>query len=111
MQTAKTAAKAAQKATQAAGKAIAGAVSKIASFISSTMPYSLIVIGVILIVLVICLCFAEMIGGAGGSVAGGGAWLVDDNSNQTPEQIYEGYKEFVEQAKDVMGMGTRRKTL
>lgn len=101
-QTAKTAAKAAQKATQAAGKAIAGAVSKIASFISSTMPYSLIVIGVILIVLVICLCFAEMIGGAGGSVAGGGAWLVDDNSNQTPEQIYEGYKEFVEQAKDVM---------
>ncbi len=66
------------------------------------MPYSLIVIGVILIVLVICLCFAEMIGGAGGSVAGGGAWLVDDNSNQTPEQIYEGYKEFVEQAKDVM---------
>lgn len=101
-QTAKTAAKAAQKATQAAGKAIAGAVSKIASFISSTMPYSLIVIGVILIVLVICLCFAEMIGGAGGSVAGGGAWLVDDNSNQTPEQIYEGYKEFIEQAKDVM---------
>ncbi len=75
---------------------------KIASFISSTMPYSLIIIGVILIVLVICLCFAEMIGGAGGSVAGGGAWLVDDNSNQTPEQIYEGYKEFVEQAKDVM---------
>lgn len=56
----------------------------------------------ILIVLVICLCFAEMIGGAGGSVAGGGAWLVDDYSNQTPEQIYEGYKEFVEQAKDAM---------
>lgn len=101
-QTAKTAAKAAQKATQAAGKAIAGAVSKIASFISSTMPYSLIIIGVILIVLVICLCFAGMIGGAGGSVAGGAAWLVDDNSNQTPEQIYEGYKEFVEQAMDVM---------
>lgn len=50
-----------------------------------------------------------MIGGAGGSVAGGGAWLVDDNSNQTPEQIYEGYKEFVEQAKDVME--NRRKTL
>ena len=59
---------------------------KIASFISSTMPYSLIIIGVILIVLVICLCFAEMIGGAGGSVAGGGAWLVDDNSNQTPNK-------------------------
>lgn len=99
---AKTAGKAVQKATQAAGKAIAGAVSKIASFISSTMPYSLIIIVVILIVLVICLCFAEMIGGAGGSVAGGGAWLVDDNSNQTPEEIYEGYKEFIEQAKEVM---------
>ena len=39
---------------------------------------------------------------AGKAIAGGGAWLVDDNSNQTPEQIYEGYKEFIEQAKDVM---------
>lgn len=44
----------------------------------------------------------EIIGGAGGSVAGGGAWLVDDSSNQTPEEIYEGYKKFIEQAKDVM---------
>ena len=42
------------------------------------------------------------IGGAGGSVAGGGAWLVDDNSSQTPEEIYEGYKKYIEQAKEVM---------
>lgn len=99
---AKTTAKAAAKAAQAAAKAVANAVSKVASLIAETMPYSLIVIGVILIVLVICLCISEVIGGAGGSVAGGGAWLVDDNSSQTPEQIYEGYKEFIEQAKDVM---------
>ena len=99
---AKTTAKAAAKAAQAASKAVANAVSKVASLIAETMPYSLIVIGVILIVLVICLCMSEVIGGAGGSVAGGGAWLVDDNSSQTPEEIYEGYKEFIEQAKDVM---------
>lgn len=101
-QAAKTAAKAAQKAVQAAAKAVVNVVGKIASFITSTMPYSLIIIGAILLILILCLCMTEVIGGAGGSVAGGGAWLVDDNSSQTPEEIYEGYKKFIEQAKEVM---------
>lgn len=99
---AKTAAKAAQKAAQATAKAVVGAVSRLISFIASTMPYSLIIIGAILIILILCLAMSEIIGGAGGSVAGGGAWLVDDEQEQTPEEIYEGYKEFIEQAKDVM---------
>ncbi len=99
---AKTAAKAAQKAAQATAKAVVGAVSRLVSFIASTMPYSLIIIGAILIILILCLAMSEIIGGAGGSVAGGGAWLVDDEQEQTPEEIYEGYKEFIEQAKDVM---------
>lgn len=100
--TAKQVAQIAQKAAQAASKAVASAISKVVSFISSTMPYSLIIIGAILLILILFLCMTEVIVGAGGSVAGGGAWLVDDTSSQTPEEIYEGYKEFIEQAKEVM---------
>lgn len=99
---AKKAAQAAFKAAQAAAKAVASAVSKVVSLIVETMPYSLIVIGAIVLIVLIALMFASMFTGAGGSVAGGGAWLVDDEKSQTPEEIYEGYKEFVEQAKDVM---------
>lgn len=96
------AAQAAAKAAQAAAKAIASAVAKVAGLIAQTMPYSLIIIAAILLIVLFALMFASLISGAGGSVAGGGAWLVDDSKNQTPEEIYEGYKEFVEQAKDVM---------
>lgn len=99
---AKKAAQSAYKAAQAAAKAIASAVSKIVGLIVETMPWSLIVIGAILLILIIALMFGSLLGGASGSVAGGGAWLVDDNSSQTPEEIYEGYKKFIEQAKEVM---------
>ena len=99
---AKKAAQSAYKAAQAAAQAIASAVSKIVGLIVETMPWSLIVIGAILLILIIALMFGSLLGGASGSVAGGGAWLVDDNSSQTPEEIYEGYKKFVEQAKEVM---------
>lgn len=104
---AKMAAQAAQKAAQAAAKAITSAVTKIAGLIAETMPWSLIIIGAILIILIIALMFGSFLGGASGSVAGGGAWLVDDNSSQTPEEIYEGYKKFVEQAKEVMEAQTK----
>ena len=99
---ARKAAFAAYRAAQAAARAIASAVSKIVGLIVETMPWSLIVIGAILLILIIALMFGSLLGGASGSVAGGGAWLVDDNSSQTPEEIYEGYKKFVEQAKEVM---------
>lgn len=99
---ARKAAQAAYRAAQAAARAIASAVSKIVGLIVETMPWSLIVIGAILLILIIALMFGSLLGGASGSVAGGGAWLVDDNSSQTPEEIYEGYKKFVEQAKEVM---------
>lgn len=98
----KKAAQAAYRAAQATAKAIASAVSKIVGLIVQTMPWSLIVIGAILLILIIALMFGSLLGGASGSVAGGGAWLVDDNSSQTPEDIYEGYKKFIEQAKEVM---------
>ncbi len=99
---ARKAAQAAYRAAQSAAKAIASAVSKIVGLIVETMPWSLIVIGAILLILIIALMFGSLLGGASGSVAGGGAWLVDDNSSQTPEEIYEGYKKFIEQAKEVM---------
>lgn len=99
---ARKAAQAAYRAAQAAARAIASAVSKIVGLIVETMPWSLIVIGAILLILIIALMFGSLLGGASGSVAGGGAWLVDDNSSQTPEEIYEGYKKFIEQAKEVM---------
>ena len=103
--TQKAAAKAAQvaaRAAQAAAKAVASAVTKIVSIIAETMPYSLIIIGAIALIIVFALMFTSLISGAGGSVAGGGAWLVNDSNSQTPEEIYEGYKEFIEQARDVM---------
>ena len=99
---AKASAKAAYNAAQAAARAIASAVAKVAALIAETMPWSLVVIGAIVLIVLIALMFGSLISSAGGSVAGGGAWLVDDNKNQTPEEIYEGYKEFVEQAKEVM---------
>ncbi len=99
---AKKAAQTAYRAAQAAARATASAVSKIVGLIVETMPWSLIVIGAILLILIIALMFGSLLGGASGSVAGGGAWLVDDNSSQTPEEIYEGYKKFIEQAKEVM---------
>ena len=95
-------AQAAFKAAQAAARAVASAVAKVAALIAETMPWSLIIIGAIVLIVLIALMFGSLVSGAGGSVAGGGAWLVDDDKNQTPEEIYEGYKEFVEQAKDVM---------
>lgn len=103
--TAKAAARAAKlaaKAAQAAARAVAQAVAKIASLIAETMPYSLFVIAAILLIVLMALMVGSFVSSAGGSVAGGGAWLVDDSSDQTPEEIYDGYKEFVEQAKDVM---------
>ncbi len=99
---AKKTAQAAFKAAKAAAKAIASAVAKVAALIAETMPWSLIVIAAIVLIVLIALMFGSLVSGAGGSVAGGGAWLVDDDKNQTPEEIYEGYKEFIEQAKDVM---------
>ncbi|MBD5156113.1 MAG: hypothetical protein HDT13_00475 [Butyrivibrio sp.] len=99
---AQAAAKAAAKAAQAAARAVASAVTKIVGIIAETMPWSMIIIAAILLIVIIALMFGSLISGAGGSVAGGGAWLVDDSNNQTPEEIYEGYKEFIEQAKDVM---------
>ncbi len=101
----KAAVNAAKKTAQAAFKAanaVVSAVTKVAALIAETMPWSLIVIGAIVLIVLIALMFGSLVSSAGGSVAGGGAWLVDDDKNQTPEEIYEGYKEFVEQAKDVM---------
>ena len=100
--TAKKAAQSAYKAAQATAKAVASAVTKVVTLIAETMPWSLIVIGAILLILLISMMFGSFLGGASSSVAGGGAWLVDDNAEQTPEEIYEGYKEFIEQAKEVM---------
>lgn len=99
---AKSSAKAAAKAAQATAKAIAQATARVVSLIVQTMPWSLIIIGAILLIVLVALMFGSMFSGAAGSVGGGGAWLVDDEEKQTPEEIYEGYKEFVEQAKDVM---------
>ena len=99
---AKKVAQSAYKAAQATAKAVASAVTKVVTLIIETMPWSLIVIGAILLILLISMMFGSFLGGASSSVAGGGAWLVDDNAEQTPEEIYEGYKEFIEQAKEVM---------
>lgn len=99
---AKKTAQAAAKAERATVKAIAGAMTRTVGLIAGTAPWSFIVIAVIVLILVITMMFGSLFGSMGGSVAGGGAWLVDDHSSETPEEIYEGYKEFVEQAKDVM---------
>lgn len=101
------AAKAAARAAQAAAKAVASAVTKAVSLIVETMPYSLFVIAAVVLIILIALMIGSFVSSAGGSVAGGGAWLVDDSNDQTPEEIYDGYKKFIEQADEVLQEQTK----
>lgn len=104
----KSAAKASAKAAQASAKAIAGAAAKISSLIASTMPYSLIILAAVLIILIIALIVGSAMTSAGGTVAGGGAWLVNDSKMQTPEEIYKDYQKFIEEAKKVMDKNVQK---
>ena len=104
-QAAKKAAQAAHKAAQAAKKAAelaARAVIKLVSFIIQTAPWSLIIIGAIVLIIIVANMFADFVTTAGGAAGGGGGWLVSNNSNQTPEQIYEGYNDYKKMADEVI---------
>lgn len=115
---AKVAAKSAKKAAQAAKKAATqtkaaqkaaeqtastiSSIARLASFLSSTKPYSQIIIGVIVLILIVSLMVVSFVTSASGSVTSAGGWLIDDEKQQSPEEIYDGYKKFEEQIKEVV---------
>lgn len=111
----KNAAKAAAKAAKAtanaakktaeiaakAGKAVVQAVARVIGFIVQTMPWSLIIIGILALVLIIVFAFMGMLGSAGGSVTGAGGWAIDDSNSMDENAIYENFKKFRAQSKEV----------
>lgn len=102
--TAKAAAKAAKKTAELAakaGKAVVQAVTRIIGFIVQTMPWSLIIIGILALVLIIVFAFMGMFGSAGGSVTGAGGWAIDDSNSMDEKAIYENFEKFRTQSKEV----------
>lgn len=90
------AAKATAKAAQVTVKATVSAISKVVSFIASTSPWSLIIIGVILLLILVVMMITSLISSAGGTLDGGAAWVMGDESQTTskPEDVYENYKGY-----------------
>lgn len=91
---AKAVTKAAAKSTKLIGKVAIKVVGKLFNLIISTAPWSLIIIGAIALIIISASMVAQFATSAVGTVAGGGAWLLDDNSSQTPEEIYECYNNY-----------------
>lgn len=101
---AKATAKAAKKTAEIAakaGKAVVQAVARVIGFIVQTMPWSLIIIGILALVLIIVFAFMGMFGSAGGSVTGAGGWAIDDSNSMDEKAIYENFEKFRTQSKEV----------
>lgn len=96
------AAKAASKAATQAAKTTAQAVTKVASFLASTSPWSWLIIAVLLIVVIIVMLVSSATAVSGGSLTGGGGWVFDDDEQNNPEEVYENYKEYVDETQSVV---------
>ena len=94
--------KAASNAAKQAAKTTAQAIARVASFLTSTSPWSWIIIGILIIVLVISMLVSSITSVSGGSLTGGGGWVFDDEEQNTPEDVYENYKEYVEETRSVV---------
>lgn len=86
--------KATAKVAKSVVKVAIKVVGKLFNLIISTAPWSLIIIGAIALIIISASMVAQFATSAVGTVAGGGAWLLDDNSSQTPEEIYECYNNY-----------------
>lgn len=115
VKTAKNAAKAVKataKATKAAVKGIRLAakaavqvvkatvqlVHKIVSLIVETAPWSLIIIGAILLLILIMFIINSIINAVEGSVTGVGGWAISDSEPNTPEDIYQNLERYLDDA-------------
>jgi len=98
------AAKATAKAFQVAAKATVSAISKAVSFIVSTAPWSFILIGGILMLILIAMMATSLFSNAGGTIDGGAAWVMGDEEHPTsdPEDIYRNYKGYVEDINSII---------
>lgn len=108
----KTAAKAAKAAAQIAQKAVqliikvvkaaAQAAAKVVNLIIETAPYSLIIIGVIILLILIFVLVSNLAGGIGGTLTGAGGWCIDDTESNSPSDIYDNFERFIDEADSVI---------
>lgn len=105
----KAATKKTAKAAKSVTKIVVKVVGKVVNLIISTAPWSFIIIGAILLIIIASSMIAQFATSAAGTVAGGGAWLVDDLSSQTPEQIYDGYNDYKALADEVIQSKVKEK--
>ena len=79
-------------------KATVQLVHKVVSLIAETAPWSLIVIGVILLLLLIMFIISSIINAVEGSVTGVGGWTISDSEPNTPEDIYQNLEKYLDDA-------------
>lgn len=90
------------KAIAKAAKAVVKATQKLIQLIAETAPYSLIVIGAIVVLLILYVLISTVAGGIGGTVTGGAGWMIDDTESNSPSDIYDNYKRFIDEAETVI---------
>ena len=98
----KQAAKSAANASKQAAKIVAESVAKVASFLTSTSPWSWIIILIIIVVIFIVMMVSSVGMGTIGTLTGGAGWVFDDEEPEKPEEIYENFKEYVEETSTVI---------
>ena len=99
--TAKVAAEIA-KAIAKAAKAVVKAAQKLIELIAETAPYSLIILGAIVVLLLLYVLISTIAGGIGGTITGGAGWMIDDTESNSPSDIYDNYKRFIDEAETVI---------
>ena len=71
---------------------------KIVSLIVETAPWSLIIIGAILLLILIMFIINSIINAVEGSVTGVGGWAISDSEPNTPEDIYQNLEKYLDDA-------------
>lgn len=107
---AKAGAKAAKAGAKAAAKAVKATVQLVkqtVSLIAETSPYSLIAIAVILVLVILYLLISMLTSSISGSVTGAGGWAITE-STATPEDIYKGIEEFMDDASKVLNNNVQK---
>ena len=98
-------AKMAERTAKASAKAVktaAQAAAKVVNLIIETAPYSLIIIGAVILLILLFVLISSIAGGLGGTVTAAGGWCIDDTESNSPSDIYENYKRFIDEADSVI---------
>ncbi len=94
--------KLAAKAAVQVAKATVQLAHKVVSLIAETAPWSLIVIGIIVLLILIMFLISSIINAVEGSVTGVGGWTISDSDPNTPEDIYQNLEKYLNEAEKVI---------